>query len=193
MNLEISNWVKKQKLFSFTVIFSGIFFVFAFADNILAAGSATVSWTAPTTDEGGGALTGLAGYRVYYSTTSQWTDTCPVDAGSYATVSDPETESKTFVDLTVGQTYFFTVMAYDDDDNLSGCAVTEGDATEVSKPIVYYNGDLDINGHVNSNDFTLLADHYGEDSCGPTESSDINRDCHVNSNDFTLLAEDYGN
>jgi hypothetical protein len=185
--------MRKQKMILIGVILFGLFCASCFADKALAAGSATVSWTDPTTDEGGGALTGLDGYRVYYSTSSHWASTCPVDAGSYVTVADPEAESKTFVNLTVGQTYYFTVMAYDDNNNLSSCAVTDEDATEVSKAIVYYNGDLNVNGHVNSNDFTLLADHYGQDVCGPTEPSDINRDCHVNSNDFTLLAEDYGN
>jgi hypothetical protein len=34
------------------------------------AGSATLSWTAPTTDTNGQALTNLAGYRIYYGTSA---------------------------------------------------------------------------------------------------------------------------
>lgn len=49
------------------------------------AGSATISWNAPTTDEGGGPLGGgtndLAGYRIFYSTTDlSLGSPSPVDA-----------------------------------------------------------------------------------------------------------------
>lgn len=187
--------MKKQKLFLGVIFSLGLFFVLIFGEKTLAAGSATVSWIAPTTDEGGGALTGLAGYRVYYDTTSHWTSTCPVDAGTYETVTGGGTTSYHFNnDLTAGQTYYFTVMAYDDDNNISGCA-SDGTDTEVSLQVTY-SGDIDAtpDHDVDSNDFTLLASDYGKTSwCGPTHKSDINRDCVVNSNDFTILASDYGN
>ena len=38
------------------------------------AGSATLSWEAPTTNTNGTALTDLAGYRIYYGTTAEHLD-----------------------------------------------------------------------------------------------------------------------
>lgn len=185
--------MRKQKLLLIT-IFLGLIFSF-FSNTVLGAGSATVSWTAPTTDEGGGALTGLAGYRVYHDTSSHWTSTCPVDAGSYTTVTGGSTESYFFNNnLTAGQTHYFTVMAYDDDSNISGCA-SDGTDTEVSLTVTY-SGDIDAtpDHDVDMDDFTVLAGEYGNTSwCGPTHKADINRDCEVDMDDFTILAADYGN
>jgi len=68
--------MKKQKSASIAFGFLCLLATFAFAGRALAASycGATVSWTAPTTDEGGGSLGGgtsdLAGYRVYYSTSA---------------------------------------------------------------------------------------------------------------------------
>ncbi|HPN54976.1 MAG TPA: fibronectin type III domain-containing protein [Candidatus Moranbacteria bacterium] len=204
--------MKKQKN-NLTFLICAIFFaslLFVVGTNqALAYGGATVSWTAPTTDEGGGDLTGLSGYRVYYSSSAidctAW-DAASVserlaDSGTllpatYRTVSGGSTDSYTFNNtafLTPGSTYNFAVVAYDnaDDVNLSKCAVTSGSATYVSKSVTY-SGDIVVNNRVDSNDFTMLADDYGQDICGPTEKSDINNDCHVNTNDFTILADDYG-
>ena len=172
-------------------------------------GGATVSWVAPTTDEGGGDLTGLSGYRVYYSSSAidctAWdaadSATRLADAGTllpstYRDVTDGATLSYTFNNtelLTPGTTYNFAVVAYDDASpvNLSKCAVTDGSATYVSKAVTYA-ADFDDNHAVNSNDFTTFADDYGEAICGPVNKTDINNDCNVNINDFTLLADDYG-
>lgn len=43
---------------------------FSIAVNQVALGSATVSWTPPTTNTDGSALTNLAGYRIYYGTSA---------------------------------------------------------------------------------------------------------------------------
>jgi hypothetical protein len=184
-----------KKIKFLAIVFPICLLAFSFGNKILAAGSATVSWSAPTTDQGGGALTGLAGYRVYYDTASRWASSCSLAVGSYVNVSGGSSESYFFNNsLTPGQTYYFTVVAYDDATpaNVGTCA-SDGTDTEVSK-VVTYSGDINAvpDHQVNSSDFTILADDYGESICGPSNKADINRDCHVNSSDFTILADDYG-
>jgi hypothetical protein len=69
------------------------------------AGSATLSWNAPTTHTDGTPFTDLAGYKLYYGTSS----------GNYSTaVSLNSTATTTQVNnLTDGLTYYFAVTAYD--------------------------------------------------------------------------------
>lgn len=89
------------------------------AGNLL-AGSAALSWTAPTTNSDGTSLTDLAGFKVYYGTTS----------GNYSTVINVgNVTSYTVTGLTDGVTYYFTGTAY----NTSG--VESDFTTEISKTI----------------------------------------------------------
>jgi hypothetical protein len=195
--------IRKQKIQLGIFIFSTLLMSFLLASEVQAAGSATVSWTPPTTDEGGGSLTGLAGYKVFYKTSSNWLGiltTCLVGgnygAGSEIDVSGGAETSYHFNNtLTPGQTYYFAVAAYDDAEtpNVSKCATTAGALREVSK-LVSYSGDINASPDhiVNINDFTILADYYHQAVCGPDNKADINQDCHVDMNDFTILADDYG-
>jgi len=66
-------------------------------------GSATMDWAAPDTNTDGTQLTTLAGYKVYYGTAS----------GVYSSVDVGLAKSYTVTGLTTGQTYYFTVTAYD--------------------------------------------------------------------------------
>ena len=62
-------------------------------------GLATLSWTAPTQNEDGSALTDLAGYKIYYGTTS----------GNYPlvdTIDDPGLTTYMVSGLTTGMWYF---------------------------------------------------------------------------------------
>jgi len=79
-------------------------------------GAAQVSWTANTEPD-------LAGYKVYYGTSSG-VYTTVIDVGLTAT---PATPSHTIYNLTKGVTYYFNVTAYDTSNNESGFG------TEVSK------------------------------------------------------------
>lgn len=66
-------------------------------------GTATLAWTAPTKNMDGTPLTTLAGYKVYYGTTPYvFTSLVVGDVNTYQIVG-----------LTKGQTYYFTVTAYD--------------------------------------------------------------------------------
>lgn len=77
----------------------------AFSINVVqaATGSASLSWTAPTTNSDGTALTNLAGYRVHYGTTTAMTQTAQVSTAGVTTY--------TLGNLTSG-TWYFAVSAY---------------------------------------------------------------------------------
>jgi hypothetical protein len=71
-----------------------------------ATGSATLSWTAPTQNEDGTALTDLAGYKVYWTTTP----------GSYPdsfTIENASVTTYTVEGLTAG-TWEFVVTAFNE-------------------------------------------------------------------------------
>jgi hypothetical protein len=76
---------------------------FAIAVQSVASGSAQLSWTPPTTNTDGSALTNLAGYKVYWGTT----------AGSYSssvTLMNPGLATYVVSNLTPN-TYYFAVTA----------------------------------------------------------------------------------
>jgi hypothetical protein len=76
---------------------------FTLTVQAVATGSATLSWTPPTTNSDGSPLTNLAGYRVYWGTT----------AGSYPNsvpLTNPGLTSYVVANLVPG-TYFFVVTA----------------------------------------------------------------------------------
>ena len=74
----------------------------------------TLAWDPPTENADGSPLTDLAGYKVYYGTTSG-TYTESIDVGNQTTHTVP--------DLSTGQYYFFATTAYDSSDNESGFSV----------------------------------------------------------------------
>ena len=78
-------------------------------------GRVVVSWNAPTQDEGGGELTGLAGYVVYRS---------EGNASSFVPVDSLAADVRESADTGLGPltTYYYTVLAYDDAGNESNRA-----------------------------------------------------------------------
>jgi hypothetical protein len=78
-------------------------------------GSATLTWQAPATDQGGGPLTGLAGYRVYYGQTPRNGDdpnACGDDCGYTGSQNVGLVTSATIDPLDHG-TWYFSVTALD--------------------------------------------------------------------------------
>jgi len=69
-----------------------------------ASSSTTLTWTAPTTNTDGTPLTDLAGYKIYYGTTS----------GNYTnSINAGNVTSYTITNLTAGTTSYFVATAYD--------------------------------------------------------------------------------
>lgn len=67
-------------------------------------GTATLSWQAPTANTNGSALTGLAGYHIYYGN-------APGSMTNEIVVSNPSTLSYVVTNLSTG-TWYFGVVAY---------------------------------------------------------------------------------
>jgi hypothetical protein len=77
--------------------------------TLLYRGLVTLAWDAVTTDQGGGPLTGLAGYRVYHGTTNGGPYPDMQDVGNVLTMQ--------YGGLLPGFTHFFVVRAYDPSNN----------------------------------------------------------------------------
>ncbi len=73
------------------------------------AGTVNLTWTAPTTNTDGSTLSDLAGYKVYYGTSS----------GNYTTSIDVGKTTSYQLTLAGGYTYYFAVTAYDTSGNES--------------------------------------------------------------------------
>lgn len=76
---------------------------FAISVTQSANGSASLSWSAPTTNSDGSALTNLAGYRIHYGTTNAMTQVVQV--------ASPGITTYTLGNLSSG-TWYFAVSAY---------------------------------------------------------------------------------
>lgn len=79
----------------------------AFAITVAASatsGSATLTWTAPTQNTDGTALTDLSGYVVYYGTNAS-------SLTSTINVNSPSTVTYTLTGLNVGATYYFAITS----------------------------------------------------------------------------------
>jgi len=107
------------------------------------AGVLTTSWTAPTTNTDGSALTDLTHYRVYYDTS----DT-PCPGSTFVEVAAPEsnpppneTVSFQLTGLTTGSTYSVSVTAVDARGKESACSgVASAIARDDSATTVTQNG-----------------------------------------------------
>ena len=84
------------------ILFISILFFYSYTSPLF-AGSALLSWNAPSTNEDGTPLTDLAGYKIYYGTATG-NYTYIVDAGNVTTY--------TFTNLTDGLTYYFVATSY---------------------------------------------------------------------------------
>jgi hypothetical protein len=78
----------------------------AFTINVVAAssGSATLSWTKPSQNTDGSFMTNLAGYTIYYGTSSSNLD-------KSISISTPTTVNYTVSGLAAGVTYYFAIAS----------------------------------------------------------------------------------
>jgi fibronectin type 3 domain-containing protein len=85
---------------------------------VAAAGFVSLTWDAPATYTDGTALTDLAGYKVYYGTSSgHYTQSVIVGNATNSTINN----------LASGHTYYFAVTAYD------SAGLESGFSNEVAK------------------------------------------------------------
>ena len=107
MEKQISETKKQDILFLYLLLALAIFL----NSSVAFSGVATLSWNAPTTNGDGTPLTDLAGYKIYYGTSSS-SYSQSIDVGN--------TTTYTIEDLTEGLTYYFATTAYDAGGNESG-------------------------------------------------------------------------
>ncbi len=101
-----------------------------------------LSWEAPAINEDGSSLTDLAGYKVYYGTSS----------GSYSEAIDVgNVTTYDLTNMTDGLTYYFTVTAYDTSGNesdysneISKLLLSSGFNSVPSVPVLVYPSDNQI-------------------------------------------------
>lgn len=79
----------------------------------------TLNWSAPTTDEGGGELTGLSGYYIYYGASPRTGDDPKICSLCGYTQRVNVGNVTSYVLNLVPGTYYFSVNAYDAAGNLS--------------------------------------------------------------------------
>ena len=130
--------VLQNRLYVSERIISHLFYICTFILVILFgiipaahAGQAILSWDPPTTNADGTNLTDLAGYKVYYGSTS----------GNYNTVIDAaNVTSYTVTNLTNNATYYFATTAYDTSANESGysneVSKTISDTSDTTAPVL---------------------------------------------------------
>ena len=148
--------------------------LFAFSFHFALAGTATVSWNANTEPD-------LAGYKVYYDTSSHSPAGSPCtkpcgQCGYASSVDVHNVTSYALSTLTDGQTYYFAVSAYDTSSNESNCSL------EVSKTIAAKT--------YNSVDFQNLVSQWLQTGTGL--SADVNSDSVVNSRDLGIMMSHWG-
>lgn len=140
------------------------------------AGKAVLTWTAPTINSDGSALTDLGGYKVYWGSSS----------GDHSNSQDVgNVTTYTINSIADTGTTYFSVTAYD-----TASPINEsGFSSEVKKT----PGDIDKNGSVNMFDFgSLVANYNYNNSSECSNVADINVDCAVNMLDFGALVGNYG-
>lgn len=155
----------------FSIIIS-ILAMLALSANIALAGSATISWNANSESD-------LSGYKIYYGTVSRTgadPKTCGL-CGYSSTVNVGNVRTYIINNLTNGQTYYFSVTAYDTSNNESSFS------SQVSK-LINITADLNSDGRVNIADAGIMMSYWNSTA---RPSADINSDGIVNINDAGIM------
>jgi uncharacterized repeat protein (TIGR02543 family) len=123
--------MKRIKFFFFFMVFTLLISLHA---SSAFSGYATLSWDAPVTNADGTPLTDLAGFKVYYGTSSH-NYSKSIDVGNVTTY--------TVNNLAEGVTYYFATSAYDDTGNESNLST---EVMKVSQSAQYYPLTISKNG-----------------------------------------------
>ncbi len=168
------------KYFSFFI--ACVFSLLSFC-NVALAGTAVLNWNAVTTNADGSPIIDLAGYKIYYDTSSH-SGTCPSGYASFANAGNVTTY--TLNSLPEGHVYYFQLTALDTSNNESACSTSPGEGQKV----ITYLADFDTNRAVNLFDYNTLITNYG--TAQGKSGGDANNDGSVNLMDYNLLITDYG-
>lgn len=146
--------------------------------NLVLAGSASLSWNANTESD-------LAGYKIYYGPSARTgTDPKVCALCGYSTKIDVgKVTTYAINNLTNGQTYYFSISAYDTSNNESAFS------SQVSK-LISTSADLNGDGKINIADAGIMMSFWGSTS-KPT--ADINKDGLVNINDAGIMMSQWTN
>jgi hypothetical protein len=148
------------------------------AVNITAAYAVgcTLAWD-PNTE------TDLAGYKVYYGKSSGiYSNNVDVGKQTYCEVSN----------LVDGQTYFFSVTAYDIDGNESAFSEEISHTIPISNTC---NGDFDSDGDVDGSDLAVFSSEFGHINCdldGESCKADFDNDGDVDGTDLASFSKNFG-
>jgi hypothetical protein len=166
-------YLSKNKIFAIT-FFS---FLFLMTTNIALAGSAHLTWNANSEND-------LAGYTIYYDTTSHAGGTCPTDYAYSQNVGN--VTSYWFDNLTPGQNYYFQLTAKDTSNNESDCSTSPG---EVSK-LINYRSDFNNDHEVDLSDYSIFRQNYALTNVG--NIADMDRSNEVDLADYSIFRGEYG-
>ena len=97
LELSVHNATRSASLPKFAIAVRAI-------EGSSGTGSATLSWTIPTTNADGSALTDLAGFRIYYGNS-------PDSLTQSITITTPDTTNFVISNLGTG-TWYFALLAY---------------------------------------------------------------------------------
>jgi hypothetical protein len=142
--------------------------------SVLFAGQATLIWDPPNKNADGTPLNDLAGYKVYYGTSS----------GTYTKVIDiKKVTTYTINNLADGFTYYFAVTTYDESKNESRYS------NEVSKK-VYKCGDVNNDGVIDVVDALMVTRHDAKFQINKfiPEAADVNCDGVIDVVDALIIS-----
>lgn len=153
--------------------------------NIAIAGELILTWDTPTSNEDGSPLTDLAGYKLYYGTSS----------GVYGMVLDiGNSITYTISDLEEGKTYYCAVTAYDSGGNESNFS-NEVSKTLLGSPL----GNIDLTSSISANrvdgyDLIALEMAWGATYVSGNWNllSDLDTNGVIDSADVDILINNFG-
>jgi YHS domain-containing protein len=171
--------MSKKTLYKFFSFFSLVLFGCFFMNSFVLAGSATLYWDPNTEPD-------LAGYKIYYGTSPR-TGSDPKVCGlcGYSNRVDVgKVTTYTLNNLTNGQTYYFSVTAYDTSNNESAFSNQGSKYITATK-----TADLNKDGYVNMQDASILMSYWGRTD---RPAADLNQDGYVNMQDASIMMSQWG-
>jgi len=148
-------------------------------------GSATITWNANAESD-------LSGYKIYYGASPR-TGSDPKNCAlcGYSNILDVgNVLTHTFNNLTAGQTYYFSVSAYDTSNNESFFSPEVNKYISADAFPTPKTGDLNNDNKVDIFDYNLLVGNFGRTGSGIV--GDIDNNSRVDIFDYNSLVGNFG-